>query len=543
MTIPKIIHYCWFGNNPKTQLVKKCIASWKKYLPDYEIREWNDEDLKKCTNQYVQEAYKSKKWAFITDYYRLYALYNYGGIYFDSDNEVFKSFDEFLNLKFFSGYENWNGYISPFTAVVAAQKGNHIVKDLLDEYQDLHFINPDGSLNMYTNTKRVTDYFREKYNFNEPYDENEARILEDGCIIYPSNIFCKYQKGVSYAVHHFGASWCDNKPKLTFLQQIFSIVNVHTNNIKCKQITILGIKIKYKNYKKMYKQSLLELNKVNAQLNYLKEHSDITKLKPATGELREQQLKLVEFAKEFFEEIKELNINPFLSCGNLLGAIRHQGFIPWDDDLDFGLMREDYDKLIEYAKEHFVVLTYEGKRSEYKEFENSDNYTKKYPNQYVLTIWDDQLQLSKGTSILDRLYLDFWSYDFYADDYKFEEHKKYLKNIYEKKREIDYVDKMVEFLNQERINNKNIVKDSNNIYFGIDSLLSYLRKGNISFIPKDVIFPLQKIKYENAEFYVPNKPLEYIKYEFKDYMAYPNDLGLDHHNEGKKMYLENKNAN
>lgn len=126
--IPKIIHYCWFGNKPKPDFVKQCINSWKKYLPDYEIREWNDEDLKHCNNLYVQEAYKAKKYAFISDYFRLYALYNRGGIYFDTDNEIFKPFDEFLNLDFFSGYENWNGYISPFTAVVGAKKGNKIIK-------------------------------------------------------------------------------------------------------------------------------------------------------------------------------------------------------------------------------------------------------------------------------------------------------------------------------------------------------------------------------------------------------------------------------
>ena len=84
--IPKIIHYCQFGNSPKTKLVKKCIASWQKYLPEYEIREWNNADILNCNNQYVQEAYKAKKWAFISDYFRLYALYNYGGIYFDTDN-------------------------------------------------------------------------------------------------------------------------------------------------------------------------------------------------------------------------------------------------------------------------------------------------------------------------------------------------------------------------------------------------------------------------------------------------------------------------
>lgn len=123
-------------------------------------------------------------------------------------------------------------------------------------------------------------------------------------------------------------------------------------------IHILGLKFSYKkklNYKLLYE-------KTKKQLDYLKEHSDITKLKPATGKLREQQLKLIDFATKFFEEIKEINIKPFLNCGNLLGAIRNNGFIPWDDDLDFGLIRDDYEKLIEYAKEHFVVITYNEKK-------------------------------------------------------------------------------------------------------------------------------------------------------------------------------------
>ncbi|MBO6273910.1 glycosyltransferase [bacterium] len=327
------------------------------------------------------------------------------------------------------------------------------------------------------------------------------------------------------------------------VKNIFSIRNDYSKGIKCKIIRILGIKISYTNYKKLYKKTNNELNKVRDQLEYLKEHSDITKLKPATGELREQQLKLVEFATEFFEKIKEINIKPFLNSGNLIGAIRHQGFIPWDDDLDFGLMREDYDKLIEYAKEHFVVFTYEGKRSEYKEYENSDNYTRKFPNQYVLTIWDDQLQLSKGTSIRDRIYLDFFSYDFYANDYTFEEHQKYIQYIWNKKHKIDYVVQTVEFLKNERISNKNIVDRSDKIYFGIDDMASFTRRYiNNNFIPADVILPLKKIKYENTEFYAPNKPKDYIIFEYPNYMKYPDDLGFSHHNNSKILYLGETNG-
>ena len=105
--IPKIIHYCWFGGNDKLESVMKCIESWKKYLPDYEIMEWNESNFNiKKANQYVREAYDNKKWAFVTDYVRLIALYENGGIYFDTDVEVFKSFDSLLSEKAFFGFES-----------------------------------------------------------------------------------------------------------------------------------------------------------------------------------------------------------------------------------------------------------------------------------------------------------------------------------------------------------------------------------------------------------------------------------------------------
>ena len=204
--IPKIIHYCWFGKNKKNQLVLDCIESWKKYLPDYQIREWNDDDLINCSNVYVRQAYTNKKWAFISDYFRLYALYNYGGIYFDSDNEVFKSLDEFLCHSFFSGYENYQGIISPFTAVLVAQKGNKIIKNLLDEYENLKF-EKDGNLDLKPNTERVSEYFKLNYNLNE-YTGKEITILEEDHVLYPYYYFCTPLEGKEcYAIHHFNGSW------------------------------------------------------------------------------------------------------------------------------------------------------------------------------------------------------------------------------------------------------------------------------------------------------------------------------------------------
>lgn len=205
--IPKLIHYCWFGDKEKPELVKKCIESWKKFLPDYEIREWNNLDLEICTNQYVKEAAECKKWAFVSDWFRLYALYNFGGIYFDSDNEVFKSFDEFLNLDFFTGYERYKTNIHSFTAVVGAKKGNAIIKNLLDEYNNITFYDEYGELNLTTNTQRVEDYFKNMYNLKPPFNPNRKFVLEKNCIVYPANYFCSYEQDISYAVHHFNGSW------------------------------------------------------------------------------------------------------------------------------------------------------------------------------------------------------------------------------------------------------------------------------------------------------------------------------------------------
>lgn len=537
--IPKIIHYCWFGNNQKTKLVKKCIASWKKYLPDYEIREWNDKDLENCDNVYVKEAYSLKKYAFVSDYFRLYALYNYGGIYFDTDNEVFKTFDEFLDLDFFSGCENnCNGEYFPFTAVVGAKKGNHIIKDLLDEYKELHFINSDGSLNMYTNTRRVTDYFQRVYNFCPPYNGKVPYTLENMCVIYPYNIFCTYEKGISYAVHHFNYSWKDEDEKLNFLQQIFSVRNVYSRYLKRKIITILGIKIKYIDYKKSLKNADIKIDTLTTQLEWLKRHTDITQLKPATGELRKQQLKLVDLCQEFFNIIKVTNIKPFIDAGNLLGKIRHNGFIPWDDDIDFGLIREDYDNLINFCKDNINVEIYNGSIYEYNEKEFKKYLCRKYPNEFVLTLWHDQIQIFKGSDINNFNYIDFFPYDYYDDNYSFYKHKEYLNYIKKKKFEIKNNQQIIRYLQHERITNQNIKNLSKHVYFGIDNMGSYNKLDlNSNFMPYDIIFPLKKTEFEGLNCYMPNKPLEFLNYEFKDFMSYPKDLGIEKHN----AYLKNNN--
>lgn len=101
--IPKIIHYCWFGNGNKSALIQECMKTWKSVLFDYEIREWSEKDLYLFQeNRYVQQAYKAKKWAFVADVFRLYAVKTFGGIYLDTDVEVRKSFNDFCSIVFLS---------------------------------------------------------------------------------------------------------------------------------------------------------------------------------------------------------------------------------------------------------------------------------------------------------------------------------------------------------------------------------------------------------------------------------------------------------
>ena len=113
--IPKIIHYCWFGRNPLPPLAEKCIASWKQYLPDYEIKEWNEDNFDVCMNPYIEEAYHLKKYAFVSDFARFDILYEHGGLYFDTDVEVIKSFDGLLDHNAFFGFENDDFVASIYT--------------------------------------------------------------------------------------------------------------------------------------------------------------------------------------------------------------------------------------------------------------------------------------------------------------------------------------------------------------------------------------------------------------------------------------------
>ncbi len=215
--IPKIIHYCWFGQGEKPAQAKMCIESWKKFLPDYELKEWNEYNFDINQNRYVKEAYENRKFAFVTDYVRLYAIYTEGGVYMDTDVEVLGSYNQFLHHHAFSGFEN-NGYVP--TGIMAAEKGSVWAKDLLDEYENRVFIKEDGSLDIRTNTEVITEYMLSKgLVCNNTYQDFPGL-----CTMYPSEYFCPKDHGTgiihktskTVCIHHFAGSWLKQNRGLYF---------------------------------------------------------------------------------------------------------------------------------------------------------------------------------------------------------------------------------------------------------------------------------------------------------------------------------------
>lgn len=195
--IPKIIHYCWFGGNEKSEFILRCMESWKFYLPDYDFIEWNENNFDINLNIFTKEAYSKKKWAFVSDYVRAFALYNVGGIYLDTDVEIRHNLDFFLQHDAFTGFEEV-GF--PFTALWGAKKGHNWPKKILDYYDALEVFTDR------TNTRIVSDFLINFYKV-DPY-KDEIQNLQEGICIYPSNYFClNIEK--NYAVHHFEGSWLE----------------------------------------------------------------------------------------------------------------------------------------------------------------------------------------------------------------------------------------------------------------------------------------------------------------------------------------------
>jgi mannosyltransferase OCH1-like enzyme len=216
MEIPKVIHYCWFGGNPLTELSKKCIESWRKYCPDYEIKEWNESNFDVHCCAYVKEAYEAKKWAFVSDYARYKILFENGGVYLDTDVELLRPLDEIVNKGNYFGCENHTTErmcVNPGVGC-ASVPGHAFYSKILADYEKSNFKNEDGTLNLYTVVQRTTD-FLEKQGLNKSLEIQKIGDIT----IYPAEYFSPkdMRDGKlrittnSYSIHHYVASWHSKK--------------------------------------------------------------------------------------------------------------------------------------------------------------------------------------------------------------------------------------------------------------------------------------------------------------------------------------------
>jgi len=213
--IPRVIHYCWFGEAKKSKLVEHCLQSWRRVLPDYDIKEWNEYNFDISINRYCREAYECGKWAFVSDFVRLYVLYQYGGIYLDTDVEVLKPLDQFLGHAAFSGFED-REHIP--TGIMGAQAGNKWIGELLAYYRDRSFVMPDGTYDTTPNVKIITEMAKQYHGF---VADNEYQIIKYDVHIYPQEWFCpfSYADGKlnitknTYTIHYFAGSWLTKTQK------------------------------------------------------------------------------------------------------------------------------------------------------------------------------------------------------------------------------------------------------------------------------------------------------------------------------------------
>lgn len=211
--IPKKIHYCWFGGNTKSELLVKCIKTWEKHFPNYEIIEWNEENYDVTKHAYMKEAYECGKWAFVSDYARLDVIYQHGGIYFDTDVEVLKNFEHLIQTNGYLCFENTTNKPDRKTVATglgfAAPPNNKVIEALLKEYDGVHFLVGD-TIDMTTCPVRNTSALV-KLGLKR---DGTMQQIED-IIIYPFEFFCGYDiinnreriTENTYTIHHYAASW------------------------------------------------------------------------------------------------------------------------------------------------------------------------------------------------------------------------------------------------------------------------------------------------------------------------------------------------
>ena len=251
--IPKIIHLCWLSGDPYPTKIAKCLASWKKYLPDYEVMLWDTNRFDLESSIWVKQAFEKKKYAFAADYIRFYALYNYGGIYLDSDVEVLKSFDDLLDLPYFIGAEKAQ---TPEAAIIGAEKGCDWIKQCLDYYENRCFIKEDGSLDI----KKLPEIMVEqisKFKLLRVLSLNDSlnirkldmqnEVLEFNDAFFSPKVFDSREVEITpytYAIHHYQNSWFSPKAKAYYRSRAFFVKFLGQKFVRKSELFLMPWKFK-----------------------------------------------------------------------------------------------------------------------------------------------------------------------------------------------------------------------------------------------------------------------------------------------------------
>lgn len=219
--IPKKIHYVWVGGKDKPKDIQKCMKTWQKYLRDYEIIEWNEQNFDIDSHPFTKSAYAAKKWAYVSDYIRAYVLFEHGGIYLDTDNLVVSSLDDLLQNRAFVGFENPE---YPYTACFGAEKGHPLLRAMLDYYEGREFEFDSEDPMKAVNTKIVSEILIQQFGCEV---NNQEQILAEDIHVYPDYILCNPSK-LSKTIHVFTGSWLDRKKPLA--KKVNAFLKLSINN-------------------------------------------------------------------------------------------------------------------------------------------------------------------------------------------------------------------------------------------------------------------------------------------------------------------------
>lgn len=251
--IPKIIHLCWLSGDAYPTKIAKCLESWEKYLPDYEIMLWDTKRFDLSTSIWVRQAFEHKKYAFAADYIRFYALYHYGGIYLDSDVEVLKSFDDLLDLPYFIGAEKAQ---TPEAAIIGAEKGCDWIKQCLDYYTNRPFVKGDGGLDI----KTLPDIMIQQIEQIKPIRvlsledslnirklDMQKEVLEFNDAFFSPKVFDSREVEITpytYAIHHYQNSWFSPKAKLYYRSRAFFVKLFGQRIVRKMEVLLMPWKFK-----------------------------------------------------------------------------------------------------------------------------------------------------------------------------------------------------------------------------------------------------------------------------------------------------------